>query len=283
MTQEQEKSVFDFEHWSDGGDIFYRPQDKIQFHRSLKAVINEHLGLAVVADGEKILNHYCRLMVSRLRATQEFKLEVLLPSNTDNLLKRFNQIMASMSIDQALRPPTPDSQVTLMVVNDAHLVEQEQWLLLSQLLSDFPGVNIRLILFIDVTEWPRYEKPLRLFGRKLHQWKLEIPSSLEAKNLLIAAQQNGFRSQVDGLLSDLAIDIPEGIFDEKEGADNVFIPVTPLTKSINPMPIEARENDDVDNSKEAANLTKKTQPSIQAWAVLILIFVGVSLGNYFYY
>ena len=77
MTQEQ--AFIDFAEWSDGGDIFYRPQDKIQFQRSLQAVVNDHLGLTVVADNEKILKHYYRLMISRLRGMQEFNSRFFYP------------------------------------------------------------------------------------------------------------------------------------------------------------------------------------------------------------
>ena len=60
MNQEMKETRFDFDQWSEDGDIFYRPQDKTEFHRSLQAVVKDHLGLAVVADTDHVLNHYCR-------------------------------------------------------------------------------------------------------------------------------------------------------------------------------------------------------------------------------
>ena len=275
MTQEQ--AFIDFAEWSDGGDIFYRPQDKIQFQRSLQAVVNDHLGLTVVADNEKILKHYYRLMISRLRGMQEFQLEVLLPSNTDTLLKRFNQIMASMPVDRALRPPDADTPVTLMVLNDAHLVGEEQWLLLSQLLSDFPGVNVRLIVFIDVTEWPRYEKPINLFGRKLYQWKLEAPTFLESKDLLAAAQQNGFKVEVESLLRGLAIDIPKDTFDEND--DSVAEATPPdafASNGQNVKPIMAIRSDQFSHSEIHGTAGKTNKPSFLASAILLIFVLGAS-------
>lgn len=274
MTQEQ--TFIDFAEWSDGADIFYRPQDKMEFQRSLKAVVNDHLGLAVVADSEKILNHYCRLMISRLRGMQEFQLEVLLPSDTDTLLKRFNQIMASMPIDRALRPPDADTPVTLMVLNDAHLVGEEQWLLLSQLLSDFPGVNVRMILFVDVTEWPRYEKPLKLFGRKLHQWKLEAPTSLESKDLLAAARQNGFKVEVDSLLRGLAIDIPNDTFDENDSVTEAALPGASVSNGDNVKPIMAVRSDHFGDAEIRPIAVSTNKPSFSAWAILMVLVLGFS-------
>lgn len=94
-------------------------------------------------------------MISRLREKQLFSLEVLLPSTTNSLLKRFNKIIEQVSLDDALRPAKDDSPVTLMVVNDPHLVEQPQWVLLSQLISDFPGANVQLVVFINAQAWPK--------------------------------------------------------------------------------------------------------------------------------
>ena len=102
-------------------------------------------------------------MVARLRETQNFDLEVLLPSTTESLLKRFNRIMSKMSLDDALRPAKADSSVTLMIVNDAHLIDQQQWALVSQLIGDFPGVNVRLVVFINSSEHIEYDQTLNLF------------------------------------------------------------------------------------------------------------------------
>ena len=277
MTQNLQHPIYDFTQWTHGGDIFFRPQDKNQFHRSLKAVTEDRLGLAVVADNEKILNHYCRLTVSRLRATKDFTLEILSPSSTDTLLKRFNQVMASMSLDEALRPPAEDSQITLMVVNDPHLVEKEQWLLLSQLLSDFPGVNIRLILFIDRSEWPLYEKPLKLFGRNLHLWKLERLLEKEARDLLITAESNGYREEVESLLSGLALDMSNDIKDEDvlpslDGAKSE-VTITPMLVDKPAAQGKADEQNNVISNQQASKTPPKRYHSVTVddaltWTVL---------------
>ena len=270
MNQEMKEAPFDFDQWSEDGDIFYRPQDKTEFHRSLQAVVKEHLGLAVVADTDHVLNHYCRLMVARLRDLKEFQLEVLTPSNTETLLKRFNHIMASISVDTALRPAAEDAAVTLMIVNDAHLVDDDQWLLLSQLLSDFPGVNVRLVLFINSTEWPKYEEPLSLFAKKLYQWRLGTLSGVEAADLLYAAQQSGFGLEVEQLLSGLAIDIPAKAINFNSASASL------ATETANPQKMVPPIDDSVDSNVWWKMLaTKFGEPGIYAWTVLTaLVFAG---------
>ncbi len=271
MTQNLQQPIYDFAQWTDGGDIFFRPQDKKQFNRALKAVTADRLGLAVVADNEKMLNHYCRLAISRLRATKDFTLEILSPSNTDTLLKRFNQIMVSMSFDEALRPAAENSQITLMVVNDAHLVEKEQWQLLSQLLSDFPGVNIRLILFIDRSEWPLYEKPLKLFGRNLHLWKLEHLYEKEARDLLITAENNGYREEVESLLSGLALDISHDIKDE-----DIFPSVDGAKSEATITPMLVDKHTAQGPAERPDNVIPNQQASKTSWAILTILLLGAS-------
>ena len=207
MTYEQDTSPLDSSKWIDQGDLFYRPNDKVEFLEGLNAVYQMGQGIAVVASNEVMLNHYCRLMVSRLRKAKGFKVEVLLPSTTDSLLKRFNHIMTQMSLDEALRPPAENSMVTLMVVNDAHLIDQQQWVLLSQLISDFPGVNVRLVAFIDSDEWIEYDQALNLFGQKLHRWELEQPSMNDVDSLFSIADSVGRVDEAEKLLEGLIQDV----------------------------------------------------------------------------
>ena len=205
----QEKIVpqIDAAAWLDQDDIFYRPDDKAQFFNALDILTNERRGIAVSANNEMMLNHYCRLMVSRLRQAPLFNLEVLLPSTTDSLLKRFNKIIEKVSLDEALRPAKDTSPITLMIVNDAHLIEQQQWALLSQLISDFPGANVQLVVFINVSEWPQNDHAIDLFGHKLHRWTLGDLSITDVNNLFDMADSNGYTERVESLLKGLNQDL----------------------------------------------------------------------------
>ena len=95
MMQEKIAPKVDATEWLDQDDLFYRPQDKTEFFDALDILTNDRRGVAVLANNEVMLNHYCRLMIARLREKQLFNLEVLLPSTTNSLLKRFNKIIAN--------------------------------------------------------------------------------------------------------------------------------------------------------------------------------------------
>ena len=200
MRDNQKEPTFEFENWFDGGNIFYRSKDKQRFQFALDAIVDEGLGLAVIGTNEAVLDHYCRMLVARLRDLNIFQLEVFLPTNTDSLLKRFNEMLATMSLEMARKPAELGSPVKLLVVNDAKSVNEEQWNLLVRLISDFPGVNVRLVLFLDTAGWPGYEKPLGMFGRRLYRWLVETPSLEEASELMQAAKEHGYQSETETLL-----------------------------------------------------------------------------------
>jgi hypothetical protein len=235
MREDHEEPVFELQKWFDGSDIFYRPQDKQRLQFALDAIVDDELGLAVIGDNEAVLAHYCKILLAKLREMNGFEIEVFLPMNTVSLLKRFNELLASMSVDEARQPPVADKPVTLLVVNDANEIQEDQWSLLTRLLSDFPGVNVRLVLFIDKNAWPEYETPLEQLGRKLYRWALETATLAEAIELMRAARQYGFQRQTETLLLESGLGAAiEGSYadpDLKEGADAL-----PADDSDNPFP-----------------------------------------------
>ena len=207
MMQEKIATKVDATEWLDQGDLFYRPQDKTEFFDALDILTIERRGVAVVANNEVMLNHYCRLMIARLREKQLFNLEVLLPSTTNSLLKRFNKIIAKVSLDEALRPIKDDTPATLMVVNDPHLIEQSQWALLSQLISDFPGANVQLVVFINAQAWPKKDHTINFFGDKLYRWTLSDLAIKEVNQLFSMAESIGYTDEVEALIEGLNQDL----------------------------------------------------------------------------
>ena len=284
MRDNQQEPTFEFQDWFDGGDIFYRSKDKQRFQLALNAMIDDDLGLAVIGTNETVLDHYCRMLVARLRDMNIFQVEVFLPTNTDSLLKRFNEMLATMTMEQARQPADPASPVKLLVVNDAKSVNEEQWALLVRLLSDLPGVNVRLVLFLDKTGWPNYEKPLTLFGRKLYRWVVDTPTLDEASQLMKAAVEHGFERETETLLmhTGLGAAIRGGYAEEDP---DEFMPPLPGTdesdylgedySEANPFPLQPVEFLDDDIAAEEDD-DQPRKGSGKNWT-LILAFL-MSLG-----
>jgi hypothetical protein len=173
----------------------------------------------------------------------------------------------------------------LLVVNDAKSVNEEQWALLVRLLSDFPGVNVRLVLFLDKTGWPNYEKPLTLFGRKLYRWVVDTPTLDEASQLMKAAVEHGFERETETLLmhTGLGAAIRGGYAEEDP---DEFMPPLPDTdesdylgedfSEANPFPLQPVEFLDDDIAAEEDDYDQPRKGLGKNWS-LILAFL-LSLG-----
>ena len=225
MENNQEAVKTDIDEWLDKDDMFYRTVDKTFFLEAISAILHNNQGAVVLSKNEAILDYYSRLMVARLKEVQNFDLEVLLPSTTESLLKRFNRIMSKMSLDDALRPAKENSQVTLMIVNDAHLIDQQQWALVSQLIGDFPGVNVRLVAFINSDEYTEYDQILNFFEKHLFRWMVDQPSLQEIEALKSVTCNTKLEDTAHKLLDKLS-------YDEIESASHKAADEITLTSSI---------------------------------------------------
>ena len=201
---DQHKSL-ELDQYLDGADILYSHKDKKHFLLSLDAVINQSMGLAVIGSSEAVLTHYSRIITSRLRKEKTLRLSTFPPANTEDLLQKFNQLLSEMTIDQARQKPSADKPITLMLVNDANVVDPVQWTLLLQLLSDFPGINIRMVLFFNKAAWPAYDETLTLLGRNLYRWDIGTPSALEAKEFFSVTRGTIYERETALLLNNIGL------------------------------------------------------------------------------
>lgn len=205
MKNTEKHKSFELEQYLDNGDIVGSHKNKQDFRLALDAVFNQSMGLAMIGSNEAALTHYSRIITSRFREDARFQLETFPPANTEELLRKFNQLLAQMTMDQARQKPLAGKQITLMLVNDANVVDPVQWKLLLQLLSDFPGVNVRMVLFFDQATWPAYDETLMLLGRNIYRWDIEIPSVPEAKEFFLAAQGTTYEREAALFLNDVGL------------------------------------------------------------------------------
>ena len=189
----------DTEAWSLNGDLFYRKEDKKPFLGAVQAVEQQEKSLIVVGD-EGVLDHYCRMLISRIKDNEQFHLEVFLSTSKDGLLKRFNQMLANLSIDEARKPAGADTAVHLLVVNDASAVKNEEWTLLIRLIRDFPGANVRVALFVDKSSLSEFENRFEKLGRRVHRWTVHAPTLDEVKKLREIGKLKGYTSEVNKML-----------------------------------------------------------------------------------
>ena len=207
------------EAWSLNGDLFYRKEDKNPFLGAVKAVEQQEKSLIVVGD-EGVLDHYCRMLINHIKDNEQFHLEVFLSTSKDGLLKRFNQMLANLSIDEARKPASADTSVHLLVINDASAVKNEEWTLLIRLIRDFPGANVRVALFVDKSSLSEFENRFEKLGRRVHRWTVHAPTLDEVKKLREIGKLKGYASEVNKMLLIAGLEAegkekPEPVFKEE--------------------------------------------------------------------
>jgi hypothetical protein len=270
---ESQQPTLNYQHWFAGGDIFYRQTDRQHLEDAVDALVSGERGLAVIANHETPLDHYARMLLTRLRERKAFQLEVLLPTDTESLLQRFNDLMAAVSLEQATEHAASSTPAKLLVISDPKLVKDDQWALIERLLSDFPGINLRLILLINKTGYADYQRPLDLLGRKLHRWLLEMPSAQEAQQLLQAARQQGYASEVETLLLQTGLGVAVGLSKAPTETDHNPTSIESVAESAIQADAETNPEPTCDPSLHDANLqsTEGSNPRARLGMALILI------------
>ena len=178
----------------------FRAADRMRIDGCANAVAHEGLSLALYCPFEALLDHYVNLLLARLRQqAPDHRIEVYFPANTDSLLGRFNEVLASQSLNQAVKAPSTVNQAQIWLVHDAQTLPESEIQLLARLIQNFPGANIRAILLMS--GHPNAAKsPLSAFGRKILRWDIEAPSEDQAQAALDLARHEGHFNAVQQLV-----------------------------------------------------------------------------------
>lgn len=178
----------------------FRAADRMRIDGCANAVAHEGLSLALYCPFEALLDHYMNLLLVRVRQqAPEHRIEVYFPANTDSLLGRFNEVLASQSLNQAVKSTASANQAQIWIVHDAQTLPESEIQLLARLIQNFPGANIRAILLMSGN--PNAQKsPLSAFGRKILRWDIEAPTEEQAQASLDQARQDGNFNAVQQLI-----------------------------------------------------------------------------------
>ena len=179
------------------GDIFFRPEDRALRDRFCGQIVDEGMSLAIIGANDACVDHYCRMLVKRLRTVPEVQLEVLSPASTEELLDRFNDILTSLSTAQAMDRRNPLAPLRVLILSKADQINPAGTRLLARLVNSFPGANTQLILL--QTDSSR-DTLLDLFGKRLLRWFVPVPSRADALAMHTAAKSAGLENETIKLL-----------------------------------------------------------------------------------
>ena len=85
----------------------------------------------IIAEDGRLLEDSSKFLSDNFTNMENVTLFNISSTTTEKLIKKFNDIVGSVSLDTALRPEETSLPLNILMVNDAHLVHEDQWSLLS--------------------------------------------------------------------------------------------------------------------------------------------------------
>lgn len=159
--------------WAQHG---YRSEDDAQQVASLVQDLIEHRKhVALSCRDADTLDHYSRLLVRDLRQRDGVKVVPYFPSSTEVLLGRLNELLAQITIEQAMRRDTSvGGDIHVFVLHDTPSLANAELSLLVQLINDLPGTQLRLVLVLDSDDVEHAR--LSLLGKRARHWDVPVPA-----------------------------------------------------------------------------------------------------------
>ena len=182
--------------------IFFRVSDRLRLEGYVAGLTQSGMSLSMVSSQDVILDHYGKLLVARLReAAPHIELEVCFPASADALISRFNEVLRTCSIEDAMGNLTSQAPPRIWIVHDAAALPDHEIQLLARLVQNFPGANIRVVMLL--AESSQKHQLLSAFGRRFMHWDIEPPTVAQKQVLLEQARAQGRETLVNALLKQL--------------------------------------------------------------------------------
>jgi hypothetical protein len=179
--------------------LYFRHADRLRLEGCVAGLLRDGRSLALSSNREAALDHYSRLLFARLReSSPTSQLEVYFPADTAAMLARFNEVLATQSVEQAMKLSGQESAARIMVVHDAGSLADHEVQLLARLVQNFPGANIRIVLLLGTSA--RSRKIFESFDRRMLRWDIEAPTPDQAEAMLAQGREDGCEGAVKALL-----------------------------------------------------------------------------------
>jgi hypothetical protein len=199
--------------------VYFRHADRLRLEGCVAGLLRDGRSLALSSNREAALDHYSRLLFARLReSSPTSQLEVYFPADTAAMLTRFNEVLASQSVEQAMKLSGLDSASRIMIVHDAGALADHEVQLLARLVQNFPGANIRIVLLLGTSA--RSRKIFESFDRRMLRWDIEAPTPEQAQAMLAQGREDGCEGAVSALLEKMQAPEPgEAVQADPAGID----------------------------------------------------------------
>ena len=265
--------------------LFFRTADRFRLEGCVAGLVRDGRSLALSSNREAALDHYSRLLISRLRESSPMSpLEVYFPADTAAMLTRFNDVLAAQSVQQAMQLPGLDSPPRIWIVHDAGALADHEVKLLARLVQNFPGANIRIVLLLGTSNQSR--KVFDSFDRRMLRWDIEAPTPEQAEAMLLQGREDGCEGAVKTLLKKLeaaahgapALADPAGIdplgFQSPQARAPASTAVFTFSGSADKGPKSGTKKT---RDARAVNASH-ARPAVWRWVLSIVLLASVSVG-----
>ena len=185
-------------------EYFFQPLDRLRMDSCVNGLSREGMSLIVHCANAGLLSHYSDCLVERIRTLMpQSTLEAYFPTDAQALIDSFNKVLASLSLNQAMKPADIGKVDRIWVVYDAQALPANELQLLGQLIQQFPGANIRTILMLTGPE--PTENLISAMGRRIMRWHIALPTPEQAQALWLQAHSQGHEALLRPLFNQLKL------------------------------------------------------------------------------
>ena len=263
------------------GEYFFRASDAERMTRVARELLEARKHLLITGRFDGIVDHYGQILLKRLKTQSTVVVEMFLPSSIEAMVERFNELLSTMEMDQARGERPSGAPDRVLVINDPQVLEGESWSLLTRMVTDFPGLNMRLVFLLDRLSQP-IDRALDRYGSRLVRWEVSPPDEHEQSVLRNTALGLGLEFQVERVLTRISQEIVRRL--EPEVDEEPKRPVERTAPSFDEAALDAVETDASNPEAESLRVlfednTPKPKRGVgvffKALAVLVTLVIAV--------
>lgn len=178
--------------------VFLSTDDSQHYKAVLAALTRERRSAALIGSNATLLSHYSDLIIQALRQNPAVKAELYLPSSTETLLTRFNDLLEGKSMANARQALGQTQALRIWIVHATRSADLREAQLLARLVTDFPGAQVALLMLLDGEASQTMD--LDRMGAKLHRWPVDLPHEREFHVALSVESSSAHKSAMKELM-----------------------------------------------------------------------------------
>jgi len=185
-------------------DLFFQPADQARMQACVEGVAREGKCLVVHCSQVALLNYYGHIFLRHLRESMpNAGIETYSSTDADMLIENFNQMVSEMSVQEALKAGSLSDVRKVWIIKNAQSMLPHELELLGQMLQQFPGAKVRVVLWMSGNE--PSSSILSALGQKMMRWQIALPNSAQTQTFWNQARASGQEEDVRPMLDQLRL------------------------------------------------------------------------------